>query len=194
MSVSKNAARSILRRRSLFVSTDVRGSTASSIRCISSTIRVNDASLESTSNSATSSASPLDPTLLSTTPGSKSAKSEPQPPLVGSARRRAALRSSSNIPFEQLPYQCFQEARKLLLEDREEKLKQIATERERISRLQQSDPTISGGEHMKQKRLRGMQKHLERLKILADINDPLIKKRFEDGEGKIQGLISEHVV
>ena len=28
-----------------------------------------------------------------------------------------------------------------------------------------------------------MRKYLEYLKIQADINDPLIKKRFEDGEG-----------
>jgi large subunit ribosomal protein L35 len=29
-----------------------------------------------------------------------------------------------------------------------------------------------------------MRRYLERLKILADINDPMIKKRFEDAEGK----------
>ena len=29
-----------------------------------------------------------------------------------------------------------------------------------------------------------MERHLEDLKILADVNDPVIKKRFEDGQGK----------
>lgn len=103
---------------------------------------------------------------------------------IGSRRRRAALKSSDNIPFEQLPYQCFQEARKVLAADREEKLKLIATERLRISNLVATDATnVRGGEATKQKRLESMRRHLEYLKIQADINDPMIKKRFEDGEG-----------
>jgi large subunit ribosomal protein L35 len=103
---------------------------------------------------------------------------------IGSRRRRAALKSADNLPFEQLPYQCFQEARKVLQADREEKLQAIAKERERIARLNAQDAaTIPGGERQKQIRLDSMSRYLERLKILADINDPLIKKRFEDGEG-----------
>ena len=101
---------------------------------------------------------------------------------IGSRRRRAALQNSNNIPFEQLPYQCFQEARKILQADREEKLKQIEIQRRRIEKVFQAtfnanpDPSRKG-------RLVAMQKYLEELKILADINDPMIKKRFEDGEG-----------
>lgn len=100
---------------------------------------------------------------------------------IGSRRRRAALQNSNNIPFEQLPYQCFQEARKILQADREEKLKQITIERWRIEKAQAAfnanpDAKLKG-------RLLSMQKYLEELKILADINDPMIKKRFEDGEG-----------
>jgi len=102
---------------------------------------------------------------------------------VGSRRRRATLQDTAGIPFEQLPYQCFQEARKVLLADREEKLKQIEVERARITRLKAQDPAISGGELRKQVRLLSMQKTLETLKIHADINDPMIKKRFEDGQG-----------
>jgi large subunit ribosomal protein L35 len=103
---------------------------------------------------------------------------------IGSRRRRAALRTSDNIPFEQLPYQCFQEARKVLQADRGEKLEAIAKERARIAHLSAQDASsIKGGEAQKQIRLDSMRRHLEDLKILADINDPLIKKRFEDGEG-----------
>lgn len=106
--------------------------------------------------------------------------------LIGSRRRRAAVRTSSNIPFEQLPYQCFQEARKVLAEDREEKLKAIETERLRIANAMARDPsTYKGGEQQKQTQLDSMQRYLERLKILADINDPMIKKRFEDGQGTL---------
>ena len=104
-------------------------------------------------------------------------------PLVGSRRSRAAVADTTSIPFEQLPYQCFQEARKILQADREEKLKQIEEERRRIAKVQGQDAALHGGEVSKKGRLIAMQKHLERLKILADSNDPLIKKRFEDGEG-----------
>ncbi|KAL8907960.1 MAG: hypothetical protein Q9207_001106 [Kuettlingeria erythrocarpa] len=103
---------------------------------------------------------------------------------IGSRRRRAALQNSKNIPFEQLPYQCFQEARKLLLADREEKLKQIEEERQRIAKAQAVPAMQHGGVYVKKGRIIRMQKYLEKLKILADINDPVIKKRFEDGEGR----------
>jgi large subunit ribosomal protein L35 len=103
---------------------------------------------------------------------------------IGSRRRRAAVKSSDNIPFERLPYQCFQEALKVLKADREEKMEQIRTERLRISNLEAQDVAdIKGGEKERQNRLFHMRKHLEWLKIQADVNDPLIKKRFEDGEG-----------
>ncbi|KAL9596384.1 MAG: hypothetical protein Q9219_005819 [cf. Caloplaca sp. 3 TL-2023] len=104
---------------------------------------------------------------------------------IGSRRRRAAIRTSQNIPFEQLPYQCFQEARKILLADREEKLKQIEEERRRLERAQAISLEEYGGEYIKKGRVVRMQKYLEELKILADINDPIIKKRFEDGLGDL---------
>lgn len=102
---------------------------------------------------------------------------------IGSRRRRAALKSSRNIPFEQLPYQCFQEARKVLQEDRTEKLEAIAKERDKIQNLSQVQTSTPYDEWKRQNRLRSMRKHLEYLKIQADINDPLVKKRFEDGKG-----------
>lgn len=105
-------------------------------------------------------------------------------PPIGSRRRRSALRSSQNIPFEQLPYQCFQEARKILAADREEKLQAIAVETAKIQRLESVDPNeLKGGERMRQMKLASLRKYLERLKILADINDPAVKRRFEDGLG-----------
>ncbi len=102
---------------------------------------------------------------------------------IGSRRRRAALQAPDSIPFEQLPYQCFQEARKILAADRDEKLRQIELERQRIAKWQAKDPSKCGGEASMKGRLVAMQKHLHHLKILADINDPTIKMRFEDGKG-----------
>lgn len=134
-----------------------------------------EASLESKSSPP-----PLDPALVSTPREERRLIRSGVMP-IGSRRRRAALQNSSNIPFEQLPYQCFQEARKILQADREEKLKQIGVQRRRIEKAQAA---YNASPDASQKgRLMAMQKHLEELKILADINDPMIKKRFEDGEG-----------
>ena len=103
--------------------------------------------------------------------------------LHGSRRSRAVLSQGPNIPFEQLPYQCFQEARKFLQADRQEKIEQIRVMRGRITRLLEQDPAISGGQEARNLRLLSSRTFLENLKILADINDPAVKKRFEDGNG-----------
>jgi large subunit ribosomal protein L35 len=103
---------------------------------------------------------------------------------IGSRRRRAALQTTDSLPFEQLPYQCFQEARKVLIADREEKLKEIATTSEKIAKIQ-ALPEEEQTKHSTYARLRALEVHLDRLKVLADINDPLVKKKFEDGQGKL---------
>ncbi|KAI9671477.1 MAG: hypothetical protein M1831_004386 [Alyxoria varia] len=114
---------------------------------------------------------------------------------IGSRRRRAAIRDVPGIPFEQLPYQCFQEARKVLLDDRQEKVAQIELQRARIDRLKSTE--LPDGDHKaaqsKDTRLKNMQKNLEKLKVLADINDPMAKKRFEDGNGDMSRPIYRHL-
>ncbi|KAK0635414.1 phosphatidylethanolamine-binding protein [Bombardia bombarda] len=113
---------------------------------------------------------------------------------LGSRRRRAALATTGEVPFEQLPYQCFQEARKVLNQDRQEKLAKIVAETEKIKRLEAADAsTMRGGEPFKQKRLRSLRAHVEELKILADINDPLVKRRFEDGMGDMSKPIYRYL-
>ncbi|KIW00276.1 uncharacterized protein PV09_08166 [Verruconis gallopava] len=113
---------------------------------------------------------------------------------IGSRRRRAVLSSIKNaIPFEQLPYQCFQEARKVIAADREEKLQAIEKMRAKIAHLEARDPEQAGGESHKNHRLNSMRKHLEYLKIQADINDPLVKKRFEDGMGDMNKPIYRYL-
>lgn len=102
---------------------------------------------------------------------------------VGSRRRRAALQGSPNIPFEQLPYQCFQEARKILQADREKKLQEIQSTREKIARCAAAPAEDVSAQLVKKSRLRALELHLERLMVLADINDPMVKRKFEDGLG-----------
>lgn len=105
---------------------------------------------------------------------------------VGSRRRRVAMRTTTDpLPFEQLPYQAFQEARKILAADRQEKLQRIRDETAKIAWLEARDASqVKGGQYMKDTKLASLRRHVEQLKILADINDPLVKKRFEDGLGK----------
>ena len=145
-----------------------------------------------------SNAQSLDPNTVSGRPSERLLISSGSYP-IGSRRRRAALATSRNVPFEQLPYQCFQEARKVLSTDRNEKLERIRVQRERIERLRvQELPSTGNEEHdrrvmmMREHRLESMRKYLQELKILADINDPLVKKRFEDGKGKITSLRRWH--
>lgn len=160
------------------------------IRAFSSSVTRKDAAVEqqsSTSNNTPPPASSipgLDANSVYTARAERKLLRTAHKTPVGSRRQRAATQSSSNIPFEQLPYQCFQEARKILSADRQEKIAQIETQRARIVRLkaQQVSPQ---NENQHKHRLSSMQQHLEELKILADINDPVVKKRFEDGLGKI---------
>lgn len=105
---------------------------------------------------------------------------------VGSRRRRVAMRTTGSMAFEQLPYQAFQEARSILAADRDEKLLGIQAALDKIAALQDKDASqLKGGEAMKETKLASLYRHIEKLKILADINDPLVKKRFEDGLGTL---------
>lgn len=112
---------------------------------------------------------------------------------VGSRRRRAAVRQSPNIPFEQLPYHCFQEARKVLAEERAEKLEELKQTSVEIAKLEQRPAdAYRAGEQFKQKKLDSLRRHLESLKIQADINDPAVKRKFEDGLADFSKPIYRH--
>lgn len=162
-----------------------------SFRPFSSSSTVRDAAVEAVSSKP---ASNYDPLTVMSTRGEKSLLRSGLVP-IGSRRRRAAIRTSDNIPFEQLPYQCFQEARKILAADREEKIIEITNQRTKIQKLEQKDiAEIKGGEVMKQTRLMHLKEHLEWLKIQADVNDPMIKKRFEDGQGTFVAIVFASVV
>ncbi|KAH8734018.1 phosphatidylethanolamine-binding protein [Ilyonectria robusta] len=103
---------------------------------------------------------------------------------IGSRRRRVAMRTTTDIPFEHLPYQAFQEARKILAADREQKLAQITQTLNKISLLEKKDDAeVKGGLERKNIKLASLRRHADELKILADVNDPIVKKRYEDGLG-----------
>ncbi|OPB37615.1 ribosomal protein MRPL35 [Trichoderma guizhouense] len=112
---------------------------------------------------------------------------------VGSRRRRVAMRTTANVPFEQLPYQAFQEARAILAADRQEKVAKIQEELVKIAALESKDASlVKGGQSMKDTKLASLRRYVEQLKIQADINDPLVKKRFEDGLGDMNKPIYRH--
>ncbi|KAF5670826.1 ribosomal protein 35 [Fusarium denticulatum] len=140
---------------------------------------------------ATPSAADLDPNTVLPEFEQQLMKAGKMP--IGSRRRRMAIRSTGDLPFEHLPYQAFQEARKILAVDREEKLAEISKELDKISRLEAASPDeIKGGQKMKDIKIKSLHKYVERLKILADANDPVVKKRFEDGTGDMNKPIYRH--
>ena len=105
-------------------------------------------------------------------------------PPVGSRRRRAALRTSLGLPFLEMPYQCFQEALQVIAQDREAKVAKIKATSTKIQKLEASDGSqFKNGVAMKELKLKDLRNYLEELKILADINSPVVKKKFEDGLG-----------
>lgn len=71
-----------------------------------------------------------------------------------------------------------------MLADRVEKLGEIERIRAKIARIEALPQEQAGGKQVQNSRLGGMKAHLEKCKIHADINDPMVKKRFEDGQGK----------
>lgn len=75
----------------------------------------------------------------------------------------------------------------MLAEDRAQKLEELKETSVEIAKLEQRPANVyRAGEQFKQKKLESLQRHLEELKIQADINDPAVKRKFEDGLGKLQ--------
>jgi large subunit ribosomal protein L35 len=141
-----------------------------------------------TSEPASTEASPppasLNPELVSKPAQERRLTEETGQQPIASRRRRHMLKQTQNIPFEQLPFQCFQEARKILQEDRKEKIEEIQMQRERIEKLKQQT-VAPQDEGRRNHRLASMRQRLEYSKILADINDPMVKKTFEDKQGML---------
>lgn len=71
----------------------------------------------------------------------------------------------------------------MLKEDRDEKVAEINDLKAKIVKWSAQDVPPER-EAMKEKRIKSWRDHIERLKVLADINDPLVKKKFEDGLGE----------
>lgn len=72
-----------------------------------------------------------------------------------------------------------------MAEERTEKLEELEKTSVEIAKLEQRPADVyRAGERFKQKKLDSLRRHLEYLKIQADINDPAVKRKFEDGLGK----------
>lgn len=62
-------------------------------------------------------------------------------------------------------------------------MEDIDAERQKIARLKAAS-VEPHNEQRHQHRINSMERYLEQLKIHADINDPMVKRRFEDGKGE----------
>jgi len=79
-----------------------------------------------------------------------------------------------------------------LAADRAEKIRDIEVQRARLERLR-AIIVEPQSERQKERRMASMAHHLEELKIWADINDPTIKRRYEDGNGDMNKPIYRHL-
>ncbi|KAJ2902191.1 phosphatidylethanolamine-binding protein [Zalerion maritima] len=100
---------------------------------------------------------------------------------VGSRRRRVAIRTSPNLPFEHMPYQCFQEALNILRDDRAEKVAKLQRIEKKLEALIARDSAEM--QKNKARRIRETKQYMDELVIEVDINDPLVKRNSEDGLG-----------
>lgn len=72
----------------------------------------------------------------------------------------------------------------MLAEDRAEKLELIKKAYQRLKNAEAMPAEkYSGGEDLKKKTVLSLRNYLDYLKVQADINDPAVQRRFEDGFG-----------
>jgi large subunit ribosomal protein L35 len=182
MNSGRGAIALIKRSRRIVDSTSCHNPLRNSSRTFTSS-RIHHNETPATTLTDGGSANQLDPLLVHTRTDEEALKKQGKMP-IGSRRRRAALSlPTAGLSFEELPYQCFQEARKILAEQRAETVQKIKLMQERMARLREQDPAISGGEFRKQHRLNSMQRLFDNLKLEADAHDPRVKMNFEDGTG-----------
>ncbi|KAI7785527.1 ribosomal protein [Diaporthe eres] len=78
-------------------------------------------------------------------------------------------------------------------QERAEKLEELKQTSVEIAKLEQRPAdACRAGEQFKQKKLDSLRRHLESLKIQADINDPAVKRKFEDGLADFSKPIYRH--
>ena len=79
-----------------------------------------------------------------------------------------------------MPYKCYQEALKVIREDREEKLVKIAEQRKAIEGLKKLHNLTDSSP-----RIVKMQEYIDELKLNIDKNNPRIKYTYEN---KLKGM------
>jgi len=75
-----------------------------------------------------------------------------------------------------MPFQAYQLALEIIREDRAEKMQQIKQTQERLSRA-----LAAPGVNPKARHILSLKRHLDRLRILADANNPRVKYNFDNG-------------
>ncbi|KAF8451872.1 phosphatidylethanolamine-binding protein [Terfezia claveryi] len=78
--------------------------------------------------------------------------------------------------IESMPFQAYQLALEIIRGDRIEKLQQIKQTQERLSRA-----LAVPGVDPKARHILSLRKHLDRLRVLADANNPRVKYNFDNG-------------
>ncbi|KAF3280803.1 hypothetical protein TWF970_002490 [Orbilia oligospora] len=107
-----------------------------------------------------------------------SSSSTPQDaPAQSSSRRKIKSKHEDGLlhTLETMPYKCYQEALKILREDREEKLVKIAEQEKSIAGLKKLHNLTDSSP-----RIVKMQEYIDELKLNMDKNNPRIKYTYEN--------------
>lgn len=100
----------------------------------------------------------------------------PPPPTSPAAADESARRMRT---IESMPFQTYQLALAVIQKDRHEKLALIAAERAKIARVLQFTGLAADSTEV-----RSMLHYVDRLKIMADVNNPRVKYNFDTGRSK----------
>ncbi|KAF8477133.1 phosphatidylethanolamine-binding protein [Kalaharituber pfeilii] len=120
------------------------------------------------------SSSPLTPLCCAGVSQHRTLRMRPQKPVERLTDKKGRPIVTKTI--ESMPFQAYQLALQVIREDRQEKLKQIELTRQRLATARKAP-----GATEKSRTVLSLKRHLEKLRILADINNPRVKYNFDNG-------------
>lgn len=115
--------------------------------------------------------------ILRTQPASSAAASTPSSNAVETAVAIQRLRR-----IETMPFQTYQFALNYIKKDREVKKSLIKESQKKIHNVEKKQAQTGASQS---RRLSSLRRHLEYLKIQADINNPRVKYSFDQGIGEL---------
>ncbi|KAF3910765.1 hypothetical protein ABW20_dc0100761 [Dactylellina cionopaga] len=119
--------------------------------------------------------SALDNAETKNTPSVAAGEGNPKPTTGGRRKPKSKHADGQLHTIETMPFTCYQEALKIISQDRAEKLKQIAEQRKSIAGLKKLQ-----GWKDDHPRIKRMQEFVDELLLKIDLNNPRIKYNYDN--------------